>query len=111
MLTRWAATVSLRGLRTSSHHRPVERHHADQRLRVELGELAVVPAGLELRPQDVLDLVRDVVEDRGEVAGRGADRGFAHEHPETVSLLLDVVEQRQRRLLQQLARVTAVRAV
>ena len=47
-----------------------ERHHADQRLGVQLGQARVVVARLELGAQDVLDLVRHVVEHAGEAAGR-----------------------------------------
>ena len=45
-----------------------QRDHADQRLRIEFGQLRVESTGLELGAEDVFDLVRDVVEDAGEVA-------------------------------------------
>ena len=84
-----------------------ERDHADQHLRVHRRQLRVEAASLELRAEDVLDLRRDVVDEAGERAGRRADAGVAHQDAEAVGVVLDVVEQGERRLLEQLARVAA----
>src|SRR4051794_35293709 len=84
-----------------------QRDHADERLGVEPGQLGVVVAGLELRGEHVLDLGRDVADQRGEGAAARGDRRVADEDAEAVGLLLDVVEERARSLLEQLARVVA----
>src|SRR4051812_13437562 len=84
---------------------PGQRHHADECLRVEAGQLRVVVAGLELGGEHVLDLGGAVADQRGECAAGRRDRRVADGDAKTVGLLLDVVEQGARRLLEQLARM------
>ena len=79
-LTRCAATSSLRGLRTSSHHWPVSATMPTSICAYSSASRGIEAAALELGAQDVLHLVGDVVEEAGEVAGgrtHAASRGPA----------------------------------
>ena len=94
---RCAATSSIFGLRASSHHCPVMRHHAHQHLRVHRHQLRVVTAGREEVAQDVLDLAGDIADQAAEGArARGRVR-VADQDAEAVGVVLDVLEQDDRR--------------
>src|SRR4051794_36003360 len=84
-----------------------QRDHADQRLRVERGELGVVLPRLELSREDVLDLRRDVADQAGERPGGRRDWRVADEDAEAVGLFLDVNKEGESGLLEQLTGVAA----
>ncbi len=102
-LTRWAATTCRSRLARVEPPLAGRADHADQHLGVHRRGLRVEPAALERVHEDPLDPRRHVADDRLE-RRRGADRAVPDQDPEAVGVLLDVVQQRDRGLLEQLAR-------
>ncbi len=86
-----------------------QRDHSHEGLGVHRRGLGVEPALLELGHQDVLDLARRVTDQTGESPRRLRHRRVAYQDPEAVAGRLDVIQQRQRRVLEQLTRVGAAR--
>ena len=76
-----------------------QRDHADQGLGVQRGQLGVEAAGLELRPRMSSTWVAMSADQRGEGARRLGDGGVPDQDAEAVRVLLDVVQQGERRLL------------